>query len=64
MDEQILPILSQQILDIKAKEDNETLKEAGYWGDDIFGPLLSGQSCEQFNNYVSHNANVTPQQPC
>ena len=64
LDEQILPIPTQKIPDVEAEEDNETLKEVGYRGDDILGPLLSGQSCEEFNNYVPHDANVTPQQPC
>ena len=64
MDEQIVPIPTQQILDIEAKEDNATLKEAGYRGDDIIGPLLNEQSCEEFNNYVPRDANVTPQKPC
>ena len=27
-------------------------------------PLVDGQSSEQFNNYVTPNANVTQQQPC
>ena len=32
--------------------------------DDIIDPLVNGKSCEEFNNYVTSNANVTPQQPC
>ena len=31
---------------------------------DIINPLLDGQSSEQFNNYVTPDANVTWQQPC
>ena len=64
MDEQIPPIPTQQIPDVEAEEDNATLKEVGYRGDNILVPLLRGKSCEEFNNYVPHNANVTPQQPC
>ena len=64
MDEQIHPIPAKQIPDVEVEEDNATLKEVGYRGDDILGPLLSKQSYEQFNNYVPQNANVTPQQPC
>ena len=63
-DEQILPIPAQQVPNVKAEEDNATLKEFGYMGDDILDPLLSRQSCEELNNYVPHDANVTPQQPC
>ena len=63
MDEQILPIPAQQIPDVEAEEDNATLKEDGYKGDDIIDPLLNGQSCEEFNNYVTPYANVTQQQP-
>ena len=62
--EQIVPIPPQEIPDIEANEDNATLKEAGYTGDDILDPLLRGQYCKEFNNYVPHDANVTPQQPC
>ena len=64
MDEQIPPIPTQQIPDVEGEEDNATLKEAGYRGDDIIDPLLNGQSCEDFNNYVTPDANVTRQQPC
>ena len=32
--------------------------------DDIIDPLVNGQSCEQFNKYVTPDANVTQQQPC
>ena len=64
MDEKILPILAQEIPDVEGEEDNATLKEVGYREDDILGPLLRKQSCDEFNNYVPHNANVTPQQPC
>ena len=63
MDEQILPIPAQQIPDVEVEEDNATLKEAGYKGDDIIDPLLNGQYCEEFNNYVTPDANVTQQQP-
>ena len=58
-----LPIPAQQILDVEAKEDNATLKEVGYMEVDIIDPLVNGQSCEEFNNYVTPNANVTQQQP-
>ena len=64
LDEQLLPIPAQQIPNVEVEEDNETLNQAGYTGDDIIDPLLSGQSCEEFNNYVLHDANVTLQQPC
>ena len=57
--EQIVPIPPQQIPDVEAKEDNATLKEAGYTEVDIIDPLVDGQSCEQFNNYVTPDANVT-----
>ena len=59
MDEQIVPIPPQQIPDIEAKEDNATLKEVGYRGDDIIDPLVNIQSCEEFNNYVTPDTNVT-----
>ena len=62
--EQIVPIPPQQIPDVEAAEDNATLKEAGYREDDIIDPLVNGQSCEEFNNYVTPDANVTQQQPC
>ena len=64
LDEQIVPIPPQEIPDLEAKEDNATLKEAGYTEVDIIHPLVDGQSCEQFNNYVTPDANVTQQQPC
>ena len=64
LDEKILPLLTQQIPDVEGEEDNATLKKASYKGDNILGPLLSSQSCEEFNNYVPHDANVTLQQPC
>ena len=64
LDEKILPISDQQIPDIEAEEHNTTLREVGYRGDDILGPLLIGKSCEEFNPYVPDDANVTPQQPC
>ena len=59
LDEQIVPIPSQQIPDVEAEEDNATLKEVGYVKVDIIDPLVNGQSCEEFNNYVTPNANVT-----
>ena len=31
------------------------------WNFDIIDPLINGQSCEEFNNYVTANANVTQQ---
>ena len=40
------------------------LMEVGYGQDENISALLSGQYCEEFNNYVPHYANVTPQQPC
>ena len=64
MDEQILPIPAQQIPNLKAEEDNAILIEASYRRDDILGPLLSRKYCEEFNHYVPHDENVTPQQPC
>ena len=63
MDEQIVPILTQQIPDVEDEEDNAKLKEAGYRGDDIIDPLLNEKSCEEFNNYVTADTNVTQQQP-
>ena len=63
LDEQIVSSPPQQIPNVEAEEDNATLKEAGYRGDDIIDPLLNGQSCEEFNNYVAPDANVTQQQP-
>ena len=30
---------------------------------DIIDPLVNGQYCEEFNNYVTPDANVTQQQP-
>ena len=30
---------------------------------DIIDPLVNEQSCEEFNNYVTLDANVTQQQP-
>ena len=61
---QIIPIPPQQIPDIEAEEDNATLKEAGYMEDDIIDPLVNGKSCEEFNNYVTPDTNVSRQQPC
>ena len=61
--EQIVPIPPQQIPDVEAEEDNATLKEAGYMEDDIIDPLVNEQSCEELNNYVTPDANVTQQQP-
>ena len=63
MDEQIVPIPAQHIPNIKAEEKNATLKEVGYRGDDIINPLVNIQYCEEFNNYVTPDANVTQQQP-
>ena len=63
LNEQIVPIPPQQIPDIEAKEDNATLKEVGYRGDDIIDPLVNIQYFEEFNNYVTPDANVTQQQP-
>ena len=63
MDEQIVPIPAQQIPHVEVEEDNATLKEASYRGDDIIDPLLNRQSCEEFNNYVTLDANVTRKQP-
>ena len=57
--EQIVSIPPQEIHDIEAKEDNATLKEAGYTKVDIIHPLVDGQSCEQFNNHDTPNVNVT-----
>ena len=62
--EKIVPIPPQQILDVEADEDNATLKEAGYTELDIIDPLVNGQYCEEFNNYVTPDVNVTQQQPC
>ena len=62
--EQIVPIPPQQILNVEAEEYNATLKEAGYTEVVIIDPLVKGQSCEEFNNYVTPDANVTQQQPC
>ena len=59
MDEKILPIPAQQIPNVEAEEDNATLKQAGYTRDDILDPLLNEKYCEEFNNYVPHDANVT-----
>ena len=64
LDEQIVPIPHQEIPDLEDKEDNATLKEAGYTEVDIIRPLVVGQSSEQFNSYVTPDANVTQQQPC
>ena len=64
LDEQTLPIPAHQEPNVEAEEDNATLKKYGYTGDDILDPLLSRNSCEEFNNYVPHDENVTPQQPC
>ena len=64
LDEQIVPIPAQQIPSVEDEEDNATLKEAGYRGYDIIDPLLNAQYCEEFNNYVTPDTNVTRQQPC
>ena len=62
--EQIVPIPPQQIPDVEAEEDNATLNEVGYMEVDIIDPLVNRQSCEEFNNYVTPDVNVTQQQPC
>ena len=59
--EKVVPIPPEQIPDVEAEEDNATLKEVGYRGDDIIDPLLNRQSCEEFNNYLTFEANVTQQ---
>ena len=41
LNEQIVPIPTQQILDVEVEEDNATLKEAGYREDDIIDPLVT-----------------------
>ena len=63
LDEKIVPIPPQQIPDVEAGEDNATLKEASYMENDVIDPLVNGQSCEEFNNYVTLDENVTQQQP-
>ena len=63
LNEKIVSIPPQQIPDIEAEEDNATLKEDSYRGDDIIDPVSNRKSCEEFNNYVTPNANVTQQQP-
>ena len=57
------PFPPQQIPEVEAEDDNATLKEASYREDDIIDPLVNRQSCEEFNNYVNPDANVTQQQP-
>ena len=57
--EKIVPIPPQEIPYLEAKEDNATLKEAGYMEVDIIHPLVNGQSFEEFNNYVTPDLNVT-----
>ena len=64
MDEHIVPIPTQKIPDVEVEEDNATLKEAGYMEVDIIDPLVNRQYCEEFNNYVTPDVNVTQQQPC
>ena len=59
LDDQIVPITPQEIPNLEAKEDNATLKAVGYTEVDIIHPLVDGQSSEQFNNYVTPDANVT-----
>ena len=49
----------QQIPDVEGEDDNATLKEAGYREDDIIDPIVNGKYCEEFNNYVTPDANVT-----
>ena len=63
LDEQIIPIPAQQIPHVEVEEDNATLRQVGYRGDDIIDPLVNRQSCEEFNNDVTHDANVTREQP-
>ena len=63
LDEKIVPIPAQQIPNVEAEEDNATLKEASYMEVDIIDPLVNRQYCEEFNNYVTLDANVTHQQP-
>ena len=58
------PFPLNKILDVEAEEDNATLKEVGYTEVDIIDPLVNIQSCEEFNNYVTPDANATQQQPC
>ena len=41
LDAKILPIPAQQVPNIEAEEDNATLEEAVYMGDDIIDPLLN-----------------------
>ena len=62
--EKIVPIPPQQIPNVEAEEDNATLKEVGYTEVDIIDRLVNGKYCEEFNNYVTPNVNVTQQQPC
>ena len=57
--EQIVSISPQQIPDVEAEEDNATLKEASYTEVDIIHTLVDRQSCEEFNNYVTPDVNVT-----
>ena len=57
------PFPPQQIPDVEAEEDNATLNEFGYTKVDIIDPLVNRQYCEDFNNYVTPDANVTRQQP-
>ena len=38
--------------------------EAGYGEDENIGALLSGQFCEDFNNYVPDDKNVALHEPC
>ena len=63
LDEKILPIPSKQIPDVEVEEYNATLKEAGYTEVAIIDPLVNGQYCEEFNNYVTPYEKVTQQQP-
>ena len=44
LDAKILPIPTQQVPNVEAEEDNTTLKQACYTGDDILDPLLRGKS--------------------
>ena len=61
--EQIVLVPPQQIPDVEDEEYNATIKEAGDTEVDIIDPLVNGQSCEEFNNNVTPDANVTQQQP-
>ena len=57
------PFPLNRYLTQRLRNDNATLKEAGYMEVDIIDPLVNKKSCEEFNNYVTPNANVTQKQP-